>query len=210
MLYQMLSCLLMIWSVLNVQGVELKKKSFIYDNKGLAKVNFFAKVSWTYVECMKHCQKMGGRSPPVRNKKELDDMKGMLNDLRAFPPFPESLFLSVTCDEGGNGFNQKTLEPKDNQEAKDGLWRDYYTGEKLENYNETWGEENCEDMFYCAHVFVKDSKESLDWYSLPCSQMMDGTYTPCLSSSPSDPMNQTLLSSCCLWLVTATTYAHTF
>ena len=31
-----------------------------------------------------------------------------------------------------------------------------------------------------------------------------------MSSSPSDPMHQTLLSSCCLWLVTATTYAHTF
>ena len=31
-----------------------------------------------------------------------------------------------------------------------------------------------------------------------------------MSSSPSDPMNQTLLSSCCLWLVTTTTYAHTF
>ena len=31
-----------------------------------------------------------------------------------------------------------------------------------------------------------------------------------MSSSPSDPMHQTLLSSCCLWLVTTTTYAHTF
>ena len=89
MLYQMLSCLLVIWSALNVQCEELvSKQPFIYNINDIAKVNFFTKDAWSYVGCMKFCQKLGGRSPPVRTKEELDEMKGMLADLRAFPPYP--------------------------------------------------------------------------------------------------------------------------
>ena len=86
----MILCLLMIWPVLNVHCEKhVTKQSFIYGDHDLAKVNFFTKESlWTYAGCMKHCQNMGGRSPPVRTKEELDEMKGMLSDLRAFPPYP--------------------------------------------------------------------------------------------------------------------------
>ena len=87
---QMLLFHLMIWSLLNVHCEELvTSQPYIYDTWGYAKVNFFTKESfWTYAGCMKHCQNMGGRSPPVRTKEELDEMKGMLSDLRAFPPYP--------------------------------------------------------------------------------------------------------------------------
>ena len=133
-------CQLLIWSVLYVHCEELSTiQPFIYEDNmktGLAKVNFFTKKEWSYVGCMKHCQKMGGRSPPWRTKKEQNDMKGMLADLRAFPPFPQNLFLSVTRGEGK--YDPMKLEhwPK-NISAKKGLWRDYYTGQNLENYNET-------------------------------------------------------------------------
>ena len=88
---------LILLSLLNVHCEELAtRQPFIYDKNGLARVNFFAKKELTYVGCMVHCQNMGGRSPPVRTKKELGDMKGILEDLSAFPSFPEKLFLSVT------------------------------------------------------------------------------------------------------------------
>merc|ERR1712218_468012 len=99
----MILCLLVIWSALNVQCEDYAtrferhaKQHFIYDGNGVAKMNFFTRERWTYVRCMKFCQKMGGRSPPVRNKTEQGEMVGMLEDLRAFPHFPKELFLSVT------------------------------------------------------------------------------------------------------------------
>ena len=120
--------------VLNVHCEDLvTKQPYIYDRYGLAKVNFFTREKWSYVGCMKFCQNMGGRAPPVRTKKEQYDMKGMLKNLRAFPPFPKELFLSVTSGEVDDTFDLLKLEhwPQDILEAKDGLWRDYYTGEKL-------------------------------------------------------------------------------
>ena len=118
----------MIWSVLDVQCEEIvTKQPFIYDKYGLAKVNFFTREKWSYVGCMKFCQTMGGRSPPVRTKEELDEMKGVLANLRAVTPFPKKLFLSVTRGEEDGTFGRMTLEhwPKNITEAKDGLWRDY-------------------------------------------------------------------------------------
>ena len=100
MQHGMILGLLIISSVLNVQCEELAtKQPFIYEEvngRDLAKVNFFTRKEWSYVGCMKFCQNMGGRSPPVRTKKELDELKGMLADLAAFLPKPERLFLSVT------------------------------------------------------------------------------------------------------------------
>ena len=169
----------MIWSLLDVQ----------------CEVNFFTKKDWSYVGCMKFCQNMGGRSPPVRTKKELDDLKGMLEDLKAFPPFPQRLFLPVTSGEVDEADDHLTLEhwPKDIRDAKDGVWRDYYTGEELENYNgtnifdfysgeeienynETWGDENVGSS-NCAGVDILN--ESLEWLHIPCSRMMNGTYSVC-------------------------------
>merc|ERR1712218_320763 len=97
MQHQMIICLLTIWSAFNVQCEELiTRQSFIYDRRGNAKVNFFTREKWSHVGCMKFCQNMGGRSPPVRTKEELDEMKGILANLRALPPFPMSLFFSAS------------------------------------------------------------------------------------------------------------------
>ena len=142
---------------------------------GLAKVNFFSKEERLYVGCMKHCQKMGGRSPPVRNKTELDDMKGMLADLRTFPPFPKSLFLSVTGSTGNEIFGDMTLEhwPKDIREAKDGLWRDYYTGEKLENYNEIW-KKTSEKRKYGSRPAPRPSRSPDEKENQHCANVLVG------------------------------------
>ena len=111
----------------------------------------------------------------MRNKTEQGEMVGMLEDLRAFPHFPKELFLSVTGGEVDDADDQLTLEhwPKDIREGKDGLWRDFYTGEELENYNETWGKNNV-GKYQCATVMVGNSNESLIWSKFPCSTMHYG------------------------------------
>ena len=137
MRYKILLLYLMSWFVLEVQCEEYTvKQPVIYDENGLAKVNFFTKKEWSTVGCMKHCQKIGGRSPPVRTLTELNEMKGMLKDLRAFSPSPHKLFLSVTREVVSNP--DETLKLKQWPKAQDDSWKDYYTGEMLENYNETW------------------------------------------------------------------------
>ena len=195
MQHEMILSYLTIWSVLNVQCENLfTKQPFIYEEwNDLAKVNFFTKKQWSYVGCMKFCQKMGGRSPPVRTREELDAMAGMLIDLRAFPPFSDeyyspNIFLSVTRGEEDDTYGHMTLEhwPKDVRKAKDGLWRDYYTGEELENYNETWRKEFFGKRSHCATVNVGNSNETLNWGTLSCSMMTDGAafVCSCLKQKP--------------------------
>ena len=127
---QTILCLFMIWSVLNVEYYELSKKQpFIYDHHGVAKVNFFPKKEFTPVGCMKFCQSMGGRSPPLRTNEELNETYAMFADLMEFSPSPRFMFLSVTRGESDDAKDHLTLDhwPENVREEKDGLWRDYYT-----------------------------------------------------------------------------------
>ena len=88
----------------------------------------------------------------------------------------------MTRGEEDNAFGHMTLEhwPKNGQEAKDGFWRDYYTGHKLENYNETWGKKLNVGEYHCAKVWVGKSNESLYWSSSPCTQPIFGISCSCL------------------------------
>ena len=77
-------------------------------------------------ECMEHCQKLGkGRSPPIRTKQELESLRteiGAISDDMAELPF---VWLSLTDVE------------------EEGVWRDYYTREKRDNYTQPWGSGLC-------------------------------------------------------------------
>ena len=102
----------LIWAFVKVQCEEswTPKQPSIFANNGLAKVNFFTRKEWSYVGCMKFCEKLGGRSPPVRSLQELDEMKGVLNDLSAVSPSPHKLFLAVTRGEVNNAIETLTLD----------------------------------------------------------------------------------------------------
>ena len=70
---------------MKIQCEELgTRQPFIYETWGDAKVNFFTREKWSYVGCMKFCQNVGGRSPPVRTKKELDDMVYLANTTKQY------------------------------------------------------------------------------------------------------------------------------
>ena len=155
------------------------KQPSIFADNGLAKVNFFSRKEWSYVGCMKFCEKLGGRSPPVRSLQELDEMKGVLNDLTAVSPSPQKLFLAVTRGQVNNSIETLTLEhwPNNIIKTEEELWRDYYTGDQLENYNETWA--TSKGRLHCAGVQPFESTQNLRWSNLPCSRPLDGRTTVC-------------------------------
>ena len=196
MMDHMKLCYMMSLSVLGVLCKDnLAKQPHIYDEHGLAKVNFFTKKAWTHVDCMNHCLKMGGRSPPVRTETELDEMLGMFKDLKAFSPIPPKLFLSVTRGEVNNDMETQTLEhwPEDVLLKTDKLWRDYYTGEQLKSYNETWA--HYVGNLHCAQAQVGQSNVSLQWTKLPCSHVLNGADSVCSCTQPVPLLLRGLCSS---------------
>ena len=89
-------------------------------------------------DCMKHCEKLGGRSPYVKTKKGWENL---WKEIKAVSPdtskLPTWIWLQAT--EGDIGGKLERLDHwPEGVEAEEGVWRDYYTGEQLENYTKPW------------------------------------------------------------------------
>ena len=141
-------------------------------------VNLFFKDQWSYVGCMELCRKFGRRSPSVRTLQDWRKMERIVEDLEGSTPLPEIFYLSVTRGEMKGDFelmgipDTLTLEhwPHDIRQTEEAIWRDYYTGEKLENFNQTWdssGESHCAALTKGNLVGMPDSKSV--WLKAPCS-----------------------------------------
>ena len=89
-------------------------------------------------DCMNLCQKLGGRSPPVRT---LHEWQEFVQEVETVSPFMSNyshpIWLSAT--EGGEGMELGRLShwTKDVR-SQEGVWRDYNTGRELENYSKPW------------------------------------------------------------------------
>ena len=85
-------------------------------------------------KCMKHCQKLGGRSPPVGTALEWADLqeelKAITNRTRSFG----NMWLSSTIGEGSDGSVGRLNHWPENIVPTPGVWRDYYTGEPSESF----------------------------------------------------------------------------
>ena len=86
---------------------------------------------------MKHCEKLGGRSPSVKTKEEWENLwKAVKAVSPDFLKLPERIWLSAT--EGDLGLELRKLDHwPEGVEAAEGIWRDYYTGEQLEKLYKT-------------------------------------------------------------------------
>jgi hypothetical protein len=88
-------------------------------------------------QCVQHCQKLGkhGRSPPVGTGQEWRNFTAELNRLNisALP----NLWLSATEGDVGQSLASPAHWPGDVQ-AEEGLWRDFYSAEKLQNSTKPW------------------------------------------------------------------------
>ena len=126
-------------------------------------------------DCMDLCKKLGGRSPPVKTKVEWENF---LKQLKAVSPdpsrLPKNIWLSATeGDIGGDtGFKLGDLDHwPESTKAKEGVWRDYYTGVELENYTKPWKSPNEDgslgDTYNCVR-FYPTSEESSSWEEWQC------------------------------------------
>ena len=139
-----------------------------------AKVNVFPTNQFHYhTDCMDHCQKLGGRSPPVRTEMEWENL---LKEIKAVSPdperLPEKIWLSAT--EGDIELELRILDHwPEGTRAEEGVWRDYYTGEKLENYRKPWildfgiGDRDLGDNYNCIE-FYTTSAEVRSWTEWEC------------------------------------------
>ena len=106
----------------------------------------------TQAHCMEHCKKLGGRSPSVQTQKDWDKVMeevttiaGNISNIKTLPNI--RLTAAVGNDFEAVGMIMKlphwneteTLDDKTiTLEAKSGVWRDYYTGARLENFTKPW------------------------------------------------------------------------
>ena len=201
MLYKELCCYITILMVLNVQCeiCSLQQSNTTWEVYTHCKVNFFANKS--YVDCMEHCKKLGSRAIPVRTLQEWEEMEEMVEELRAhYNPSDFILYLSVTKGEvkkgDAYGMDSLTLEhwPTEIREAKQDVWRDYYTGELVENNKTAIIMESAEGNASCAALWCLPHSPC-GWYSSFCAlKTPSATYT---RYCPCQQQTQLLLRGTC-------------
>ena len=172
-------------------------------------VKFFYNDKLTYVGCMKLCQKLGRRSPSVTTLQDWRKMEWTLELLEDSSPFPETFYLSVTRGGGvnGEGSNSPDILPLDHwpKEIRDtNEWRDYYTGEKLEDFNQTWNSVVVPQYCAAATRLEPGGEPDLkwEWQHMPCSWMIPSTpdlpqLAPWCACKPQDPDRKLLLRGTC-------------
>ena len=128
-------------------------------------------------DCMDHCKKLGGHPPSVKTKRDWDSF---LEEIEALSPDYtrlKSIWLPAT--EGVNPDDEDDFEklnrpshwPK-GVEAVEGVWRDYYSGEPLENYTKPWRDPGHDrlvgDLYNCFFFYPKKPKDK-SWGEWQCS-----------------------------------------
>ena len=133
-------------------------------------------------DCMNLCQKLGGRSPPVRT---LHEWQEFVQEVETVSPFMSNyshpIWLSAT--EGGEGMELGRLShwTKDVR-SQEGVWRDYNTGHELENYSKPWAfdfEDTKEGNTSNCLLYYPDW---ISWKEWNCFALQRGC--PCTFDSP--------------------------
>ena len=103
-------------------------------------INVFTADYKLHCECMGHCEKLGkSRSPPVRTLQELETLQTELAAITANIVVLPCLWLSAT------------------DKKKEGIWSDYYTGERLGDYNKPWypgHDDKFGDNYNCLKMYT--------------------------------------------------------
>ena len=88
--------------------------------------------------CMELCEKLGGRSASVVTLKEWTNL---FNEIQLITPnvqeLPDYIWLSATEGDKQNQLVRPDHWPE-GIEAQEGDWRDYYSGQNLDNYTKPW------------------------------------------------------------------------
>ena len=96
------------------------------------------------------------------------------------------LFVWLSATEGDIGLELGRLDHwPEGVEAEEGVWRDYYTGEQLENYTKPWSSSNRDkeegEAFNCIQFYTTKA-ETRTWVERQCYDGHIGC--PCAYDSP--------------------------
>ena len=141
--------------------------------------------SFTQQECMRHCQKIAsGRSPSVVTGREWENLSRALNLITPEPHDDLPPFIWISATEGDKDGNLKRLAhwPEEERinnttvklEASEGVWRDFYTGKRLENWRRPWWDPEWNDTAYgetdnCMFIQYFDEDGTWNWDEIFCT-----------------------------------------
>ena len=164
-----------------------------------------------HTDCMEHCQKLWGRSPPVRTQMEWDMVKSELTTIVGNASNIKTLRnirLAATmgqrfCEECSISEDYPLVrlphwsktEVLDNRtvalEASEGVWRDYYSGARLQDFPKPW--KSGHDEFPWKHFLILDTAQDLKnawdqirdlWFDMSCLCEYDYKYHPITYDRP--------------------------
>ena len=140
-------------------------------------------------DCMNHCKTLRGRSPSVRS---LMGWNNLWKELKYISPIasklPDRIWLSTTEGDRSDNKGYKLGEPDhwpEGKKAEEGVWRDYYTGEQLENYTKPWmtsHEDKEHGGAYNCIIFYPKFGEARSWIEWQCG--LPNTGCPCTYETP--------------------------
>ena len=97
--------------------------------------------------CMQHCQKLGGRSPSVKTLEEWHIVHKEIEHIRNdHKHLPSRLWLSATEGDKKNMLSRLDQWPE-GRNAVESVWRDFYTGDQLDNYTKPWYSTNADNEY---------------------------------------------------------------
>ena len=155
-----------------------------------SKVQVFTADFRSHKDCMQHCQKIsGGRSPPVVTKEKWENLTREIDLIAPDRSVLPWLWLSAT--EGDKDEMLARLDHWNDTEfvnnktqkldAEETIWRDFYTGQRLENWTKPYysknKDDNFGDKFNCMYAYTDEpwGKTWTEWecytydQSCPCS-----------------------------------------
>ena len=140
----------------------------------LPRVNLF----WTsnfesHIDCMKFCQKLGSRSPPVITSHQWKAFEDTIKP-SVFQDNQTLIYLSATEGNDINGLKNFDHWPKSTV-AKTGVLRDYYTGQELENYVRLWIQRTA----LGKHCVSLSKGNPPHWNATSCQGMQGNAWCPC-------------------------------
>ena len=123
---------------------------------------------------MQHCEKLGGRSPPVTTLEEWEHLVAELDTISE-ETFYDYMWTSATeGDKDGASArlsNWPEIEVIDGKslvlEAREGVWRDYYTGLRLTDFDKPYDDAFFGEDYNCLEVHT-DEPWSTSWNGIQC------------------------------------------
>ena len=135
-----------------------------------SKVQVFTAVFKYHDDCMEHCQKIGhGRSPPVGT---LQQWETFTREVDAITPDTSIfLFMCLAAKEGTEGDMERLPHWPETIEVNETVWRDYYTGERMEEFARPWFSNHdawLGDEFNCLGLDTRQPWE-MSWNEFHCN-----------------------------------------